>query len=94
MNFNERYLLLKAHAAKMQFNAHLLWLLREREKELRGTIADNNPVLASGRKVITERMEVMRVTQIEMIKQLNFISAAIQEAQNEKVILWQEFTKI
>lgn len=78
----------------MQSNAHLLWLLREREKELRGMIATNNPVLAIGRKVITERMEVMRAEQMEFIKQLNFIAAAIQEAQNEKVILWQEFTKI
>lgn len=90
MNYNEKFALYEAHAAKIQANAYALWLAESRAKELREQIAENNPVLAGKRKEISERAEALRQEQIELIKSLNFMNQAIQDLTTKKQILWQE----
>jgi len=93
-NFNERWTQLKALASIMQQNNYVIFLLRERQKQLQGMIAANNPILARSGKNLTEKMEVLRAEQMEYIKSLDFINAALNEALTEKNLLWAEFHKL
>lgn len=91
MNYSEKLELLKAHAQKQQHNAHCMWLVRQRIAELQRKISKNNPVLASGRKIISEKMDALRTEQTHNIQSLNFFNSALLDLETEKQILWQEF---